>query len=179
MKKICIKSIIAITFLLAGCGGSSLPAISPQSVNFPVVSNIGDQVGEVYGFSWQNPDGTTESWKPANKTLLVFWIYGCSQCLPEIVAADEFARNSKLDVVVVNMNKIKDLTLLSDMVAQLDEPLTVKMVLDPTSELGHMYGVSTVPDAMIVDGSGKILVRQKARIDMDTLLEMERKSEAK
>ena len=179
MKKTCINGLIAITILLAGCGGYSLPVISPQSVNFPVVSAIGDQIGEVYGFSWQNPDKTTESWKPANKTLLVFWIYGCSQCLPEIVAVDEFAKNSKLDVVVVNMNKIKDLPLLTDMVAQLDEPLTVKMVLDPTSDLGRMYGVSTVPDAMIVDGSGKILVRQKARIDMDTLLEMEKKSEVK
>jgi hypothetical protein len=179
MKKTCISILISATLLIVGCGGSTLPAISPQSVNFPVVSAIGDKVGDSYGFSWLNPDNSTGSWKPANKTLLVFWIYGCSQCLPEIVAVEDFSKKSKLDIVVVNMNKIKDLPLLSDMVSQLDEPLTIKMVLDPTSELGGKYGVSTVPDAMIVDGYGKILVRQKARVDLDTLLEMEKKMEAK
>lgn len=177
MKKICITMMtIAV---LAGCGGSNLPLIRPESVNLPVLSEVGEKIGDIYGFSWLNPNGTTGSWRPEKKTLLAFWIYGCASCLPEITAVEEFSKQTKLDIMVINLNRTKDIPLLADMLGQLEEPLTVTMVLDPGSDIGRLYGVSTVPDAMIVDENGKILARQKARIDLDTLLKLEKSTEVK
>jgi thiol-disulfide isomerase/thioredoxin len=181
MKKTCIMSLISVMVILAaGCGSSSnLPAISPKTVNFPVVNEIGQSVGDVVTFGWENPDGTTQTWQPQKKTLVAFWIYGCASCLPEIQAVDEFSRESKLDILVINMNRVKDLPLLNDMINQLEEPLTVGMILDPSSDLGRKFGVATVPDAMVIDESGKIMSRQKGRIDLDVLRELENKSEVK
>lgn len=164
---------------LVGCGGSSLPVIRPESVNFPVLSAVGDKVGDVYSFSWLNPNGTTGTWNPAKKTLVAFWVYGCASCLPEITAVEEFSKKTKLDIIVVNLNRTKDVPLLVDMINQLEEPLTVTMILDPGSDLGRLFGVSTVPDAIIVDENGKILARQKARIDLDTLVKLEESVEVK
>lgn len=178
MKKTCITSLMIAT-ILTGCGGTGLPAISPKTVDLPVVSAVGEKFGEAVAFSWENPDGTTESWKPERKTLLTFWVYGCSACLPEFQAVQEFAKQSKLDILVVNLNKVKDLSLLAQMLTLLEEPPTVKIVLDPTSVVGKEFGVQTVPDAMIIDGNGKILVRQKARVDLKILMEMEKESEVK
>lgn len=166
-----------ILIFLAGCGERNLPVVKPESVNFPILSAIGDKIGDVYSFSWLNPNGTTGVWKPQKKTLMAFWIYGCASCLPEITAIEEFSKQTKLDIVVVNLNRTKDIPLLSDMVNLLDEPLTVTMILDPGSDIGRLYGVSTVPDAMIIDVDGKILARQKARIDLDTLVMIEKRSE--
>lgn len=177
MKKNCIMMISMV--ILAGCGASSLPLIQPQSVNFPVLSAIGDKIGDIHGFSWQNPNGTTESWKPEKNTLVAFWKYGCAACLPEITSIEEFSKETKLDILVVNLNSSKDIPLLSDMLGQLEEPLTVKMILDPGSDIGRLYGVSTVPDSMVVDAGGKILARQKARIDLDTLKKLEKIAEVK
>jgi thiol-disulfide isomerase/thioredoxin len=183
MKKICIMS-LTIATILAGCGGSAvpsqkLPAISPTTVGMPVVNGIGDPIGEIFGFSWENPDGTTGSWKPARNTLVAFWVYGCAACLPEIQAVEEFSRTSKLEIVVVNLNRLKDINLVIEMLNSLKEPLTVQMVLDPTSDVGKLFGVQTVPDAMIVDAGGKILARKKGRVDLQTLLELEKKSEVR
>ncbi len=178
MKKTCIMS-LTLAIILTGCGGTGLPAINPKTVDLPVVSAVGEKVGEAVTFSWENPDGTTETWKPERKTLLTFWVYGCSSCLPEFTAVQEFARQSKLDILVVNLNKVKDISLLAEMLTLLDEPPTVKIVLDPTSVVGKEFGVQTVPDAMIIDGNGRILVRQKARVDLQTLVEMEKESEVK
>lgn len=168
-----------VVVILAGCGGSSLPVIRPESVNFPVLSAVGDKIGDVYSFSWLNPNGTTGTWKPERKTLVAFWIYGCASCLPEISAVEEFSKQTKLDIMVVNLNRTKDVPLLADMVGQMEEPLTVTMILDPGSDIGRLFGVSTVPDAMIVDENGKILARQKARIDLDTLVKLEESVEVK
>ncbi|MBP7732610.1 MAG: TlpA family protein disulfide reductase [Caldisericia bacterium] len=175
MKKICITLMLVVSF--AGCGQNNLPVVRPESVNFPVLSAIGDKISDVYSFSWLNPNGTTGTWKPTKKTLMSFWIYGCASCLPEITAIEEFSKQTKLDIVVVNLNKTKDIPLLSDMINQLDEPLTVTMILDPGSDISRLYGVSTVPDAMVIDGNGRILARQKARIDLDTLVMLEKRSE--
>lgn len=182
MKKICIM--MMTLFMVVGCGSTSqpqsrLPLVKPESVGYPVLSAIGDQIGEIYSFSWLNTNGTVETWKPEKKTLVAFWVYGCAACLPEITALEEFSKSTSLEILVVNLNRTKDIPLLADMLAQLEEPLTVKMILDPGSDIGRLYGVSTVPDAMIVDGSGKILARQKARIDLDTLKKLEKSVEVK
>lgn len=166
-----ITILVLTAIILASCGSSSLPAANPESVGMPVVSEIGEKFGDATAFTWTDVGGAKETFGPVEKqTILVFWKYGCSSCIEEIQAIQTVSDEYKVPILTVCINPVDTLNSVVAILGSLG--LTVPVVLDPTSAVAREYGVSTIPDLMLVDQNGKITGRKKGGVDIDRLLEI-------
>ncbi len=169
MKNIFLFGLVAV--LLAGCGGAKLPAVDPQTLGMPVVSEIGDKFGDAVSFTWMTPEGTKESFAKGGKTTIVaFWKYSCASCLEEAETVNAVYEEYKFPILVVCINTPDTLNSVVSVLSGIG--MKAPVVFDPGSDLARAYGVSTIPDIMLINGEGKILKRKKAGITVDHLLEM-------
>ena len=169
MRKLALILIVAT---LASCGTPKLPAIDPQTIGMPVVSEIGQGFGDAFAFTWTTPEGTKDSFGSSKDyTILTFWKYGCSNCLPEVENINMISQQYKnVKFLTVCINPPDSINSVVSILQKLD--LETPIVFDPGSNLADKYSVSTIPDIMLVDGNGKIIKRKKAGVTVDNLLEM-------
>ena len=170
-----VTLMILTVAIMAGCGGSSgakLPAIDPVSIGMPVVSELGEKLGDVTSFSWTNPDGTKETFGVSDKKarIVVMWRYGCSACIEEIQTIQNFTDEYKeIPFITVCLNSEDTLNSVISVLENLN--LTTPIVLDPTMDLAKAWGTTTPPETFLIDGQGKVQKRKKATISTDILFE--------
>jgi len=169
MKNIALMLTLAT---LASCGGAKLPAVDPQTIGMPVVSEIGESFGDAIAFTWTTPEGDKGSFGPSKDyTILTFWKYGCSNCIPEVENINMASGQYKdVHFLTICINPPDSLDSTISILQSLD--LETPIVFDPGSNLADKYSVSTIPDLMLLDGDGKIIKRKKAGVTVDNLLEM-------
>lgn len=176
-----VTLMILIVAMTAGCGGaagSKLPAINPVSVGMPVVSELGEKLGDVTSFSWTNPDGTKETFGASDEKarIVIMWRYGCSACIEEIQTIQNFADEYKnIPILTVCVNSEDTLNSVIEVLNSLN--LTTPIVLDPTMDLAKAWGTTTPPETFLLDGQGKVQKRKKATISVDILFEFVEEAE--
>jgi thiol-disulfide isomerase/thioredoxin len=167
MRGITLSLIVA--FLSLGCssGEVTLPAISPVSLGLPVLSNIGNNIGEVFEFNWTTPENEEGKYSPSETGLLIFWRYGCESCIVELEYIQTFHEENDIPILVVCLNDIESIPMVVVILEDMD--VTFEIISDPTQELRIPYVISSVPDSLLVSAGGEIIARKRASINAETL----------
>ena len=87
-----------------------------------------------------------------------FWASWCGPCrekIPELIALHNSYRNEGVEVVGVSVSDKPENTL--KMIERLGIPYP--QIFDTSGEGAKTYGISTIPEIIIISPEGKILVR--------------------
>ena len=163
-----VLTIIMALLVMSGCSQQQiLPAVSPVSLGLPVLSSVGDSVGEVFEFNWTTPENEEGKYSPNEANLLIFWRYGCESCIVELEYIQTFHEKNDIPVLVVCLNDIESIPMVVGILEDMD--VTFEIISDPTQELRIPYVISSVPDSLLVSAAGEIIARKRASINAETL----------
>jgi peroxiredoxin len=185
MKKIFITMLLAAgTFMLH----AQIQQTAPVPVNDKI--QIGQQAPDL---EFSNPDGQTIKLSDINKhrlILLDFWASWCHPCRmanPGLVAMykryyQEKFKNAKkgFTIVSVSLDKTKDAWVKAIVHDSLNWPYHMSDLGSWNSKAAQLYGVEFIPQAFLIDETGKIIGKyemgEQAEEDIKKQLKTHKKS---
>jgi thiol-disulfide isomerase/thioredoxin len=95
------------------------------------------------------------------------WATWCEPCLREMPSLErlQFRFGDRIEVLAVSEDRGGDKTV-EPFIAKLGLK-TVKVYLDPKSEVGHAFGVRGLPTSFVMDRDGKVLGRVEGGAEWD------------
>ncbi len=115
---------------------------------------------------------------PPRLTVLDFWALWCSPCLASLPEMDRLAeefRERGVRFVFVNADNTRSRAKLRSFVSS--RQLRGTVALDPSGELMRYYRINSLPHLLVLDSTGRELVRKTGYMPGDELLLEEKLSE--
>jgi thiol-disulfide isomerase/thioredoxin len=162
----------ALVFLLAAPG---LGAAAEDEADVPDRTKLGEFVPSSQPFaapaiSLTDSDGhTLELAELRGKPVLVnLWATWCEPCLREMPSLErlQLRFGERIAVLAISEDRGGDKTV-EPFIAKLGLK-SVKVYIDPKSEVGHAFGVRGLPTSFLIDREGKVLGRVEGAAEWDS-----------
>jgi peroxiredoxin len=155
-----LSSLLAFFFLLVGV--VQVRVACAAAVDFSVIPKLEEVKDHPAApeFTLTNPDGKPVSLKDYRGKLvfLNFWATWCTYCKGEMPAMERLYREFKNKGFVILAVNVKDKK--PDAMAFAKElKITYPIAMDPTGDIGLLYGAWGMPATYLIDEKGAVLAR--------------------
>jgi peroxiredoxin len=157
MRSLLTTALLLALLLAAGCGSDDPAAPADDGGTPPPTTTTGTDVGdEAPDFTLQDAAGgnVTLSELRGQPVLLYFWASWCTYCAIQSPRVEDFHQTYGGDLGVYTVNISDSIPVIDAYVAQHGYTFPV---LISTSGMVSSYGVSGIPQALVLDAAGVVL----------------------
>lgn len=164
-----VALVAAVTAISAG--KTSERANAPQlSASEPTGRGSGEARGEVAAFTAKDVDGRTVRVRTGTPGALFFFAGWCGSCIPEAKALDRVERTlgSRVAITAIDSDPSDSIESIRRFQQQVGTP-RYSFVWDSSGKLGAQFAVLALDTTIIYDAKGKVVFRDAAPTDVETL----------
>lgn len=101
------------------------------------------------------------------KLIVHSWASWCPQCVKQLQILNTYPTND--DLVILAINRAEPVTTAESFLTTFKINKNVKLIIDPTDHFYETIGGYTMPETLIYDEKGEILLHQRGEITIDQL----------
>lgn len=176
MRRNLLIGLVALVALVAAVaaissGRTPAPSDAPRvTANGPTGRGSGETGGNVAAFTAKDIDGRTVQVSTGKPGALFFFAGWCGSCIPEAQALDRVQRElgSRVAITAIDLDPSDSVESIRRFQRQVGAP-RYPYIWDSTGKLGTRFAVRALDTTIVYDATGKVVFRDSAPTDVQTL----------